>query len=351
MLLRESLNGFHYIPEIDWLNPILVDVYRNKTLESCHRGAVAAVDAGGKLLFSLGNIDALVFPRSALKPVQAVPLIESGAADHFGLGPKEIALGCASHNAEPIHRDVLTEWMDKVNLDPGMLECGSSLPLHQPTAHQWLREGGEPMRHLHNCSGKHTGMMTLARYLGTDVRGYSEYQHPTQKKWMATLSDLTGIDADSLPWDRDGCGLPALALPLRHFAVALSKFCALDEQRNNRAQAMNRILGAMHGHSDLVAGTDRCCTATMKAHKDLVVKTGAEGVFAAIAPSAGIALALKIDDGATRAADAALGAALQKLGVLSATQYESLQQWYSPKITNSQNAVVGNLTPAAVWNA
>ncbi|MEM7260134.1 MAG: asparaginase, partial [Pseudomonadota bacterium] len=204
---------------------------------------------------------------------------------------------------------------------------------------------------LHNCSGKHTGMMSLARFLESPVAGYSDYHHQTQQHWMNALADLSGIDVRKLPWDRDGCGLPALAMPLRYFAATLAQYCALETQPSTRAQAMNDILIAMHDHPDMVAGTDRCCTATMKAHKDLVVKTGAEGVFAAIAPSAGIALALKIDDGATRAADAALGAVLKRLGVLSADEYDSLKRWYAPDITNSQNVVTGRLAAAAVWDA
>lgn len=332
------------------MNPVLVDVYRSQTLESRHRGAVAAVDASGKLIYSMGNIDALVFPRSAIKPLQAIPLLESGAARQYQMSAQEIALACASHNAEPLHQSVLAQWMSRVGVDESQLECGPSLPLHTETAHQWLRNGGEPQPVLHNCSGKHTGMMSLARFLDAPVEGYSGYHHQTQQHWMKVLTDLTGVDSNRLPWDRDGCGLPAVALPLRHFAEALSRFCALDNQAAERGQAMSEILAAMHAHPKMVAGTDRCCTAAMLAHKDLVVKTGAEGVFAAIAPSAGIALALKIDDGATRAADAALGAALKRLGILSQSEYESLKNWFSPDITNSQKVVVGRLAPAAVWD-
>lgn len=331
------------------MNPILVDVYRGDTLESCHRGAVAAYDATGKLIFSLGNVEALTFPRSALKPIQAIPLLESGAAAHFQLSVQEIALACASHNGEQSHRAVLAAWLSKLDLQVNQLECGCSLPMHTPSAHQWLLEGGEPMRYLHNCSGKHVGMMSLAKYLRQTVSGYSAYGHQTQQRWMQVLSDLTELDCFKQPWDRDGCGLPALALPLRDFARALAEFCAPERHSRERSKAMADILHAMQAFPELVAGTGRCCTATMQSHDDLVVKTGAEGVFAAIAPTAGIALALKIDDGAARAADAALGAALKKLGILTRVQYESLHRWYSPKILNSQNTVVGKLVPASVW--
>ena len=331
------------------MNPILVDVYRNDTRESFHRGAVVAVNAQGEVVFSLGDISALVFPRSAIKPIQAIPLIESGAAARFNLTGEELALACASHNAEQAHQTVLSGWMQKVGLDESQLACGPSLPLHRGTAHQWLREGGEAARRLHNCSGKHTGMLTLAKHLKTSLQDYADYHHPTQQQWMQVLADLTGTDIAAMPWDRDGCGLPALAMPLQDFARALAGFCCLQSKEGGRADAMRTVLEVMHAHPYMVAGDERCCTATMKTHNDLVVKTGAEGVFAAIAPSQGLAIALKIDDGATRAADAALGAALRHLDIISSTDYQSLNQWYAPDITNSQNITVGRLAAATVW--
>ncbi len=332
------------------MNPVLVEVFRSDKVESFHRGAVVAVDVSGQVIFELGDINALVFPRSSLKPIQAIPLIESGAAEHFSLTPQEIALSCASHNAEDNHQHVLTQWMKKIGLTADQLECGPSLPLHIDTAHQMLRDGGEAERRLHNCSGKHTGMLTLASFLDVSTDGYCDYQHETQRRWMQVLSDLTGSDVTRYPWDKDGCGLPAMAMPLIEFGKALSCFCATDKQPQKRAAAMKRILAAMQAHPDMVAGTGRCCTATMKACEGLVVKTGAEGVFAAIAPDRGIAIALKIDDGATRAADAALGAVLLQLDIINQSQYESMSNWYRPEIINSQGVSVGSLSPSSVWH-
>ncbi len=332
------------------MNPVLIEIFRNELVESRHRGAVVAVNSQGKTLFELGDINALVFPRSSLKPIQTLPLLESGAAEHFALSSAEIALACASHNAETAHQQVLNDWMSRVGLQPDQLECGPSLPLHETTAHQLLRDGGEAARHLHNCSGKHTGMLTLARYLDQPLPGYSSYEHATQGSWMDVLTELSGLDVRQMPWDRDGCGMPAVAMPLLAFAKALGCFCDPGRYAATRASAMQRVLSAMNEHPQMVAGTDRCCTATMRAHPSLVVKTGAEGVFAAIAPESGIAIALKIDDGATRAADAALGAVLRKLGVLSAAQYNDLKPWYAPEVRNSQDYVTGRIVPSAVWS-
>ncbi len=332
------------------MNPVLADVYRNTLVESRHRGSVVAMNGHGETVFELGNIDDLVFPRSSLKPVQTIPLLETGAADHFGLSVEQIALACASHGAEKFHRITLLNWMEKTGLSPADLECGKSLPLHVDSAHQLLREGGQPDRLHHNCSGKHTGMLTLASFLDQPLVGYSRYEHEVQSRWMDVLTELSALEMRDMPWDRDGCGMPALAMPLRAFARSLASFCRLQDQSSKRAEAMKKILVSMNSYPEMVAGSGRCCTATMKVHKSLVVKTGAEGVFAAIAPDSGIAIALKIDDGATRAADVVLGAVLRKLGVLSDSQYDALQPWYNPVVENSQGVATGKILPSSVWH-
>lgn len=331
------------------MNPVLVEVYRNTWVESRHRGSVVAVNGHGETVFELGDTDGMVFPRSSLKPVQAIPLLESGAAEHFALSAAEIALACASHGAEKFHEEAVLSWMKKTGLSPQHLECGTSLPLHTDTAQQLLRDGGVASSVLHNCSGKHTGMLTLAKFLEQPLAGYSGYEHETQSRWMKVLTELSGVEIRDMPWDRDGCGMPAVAMPLRAFAKSLSAFCRTEDVTPARAAAMKKILGAMNTHAEMVAGSGRCCTATMRAHESLVVKTGAEGVFAAIAPDAGISIALKIDDGATRAADVALGAVLRKLGVLSEKQYESAQAFFNPVVGNSQGVVTGKIAPSAVW--
>lgn len=332
------------------MNPVVVDIFRNETVESQHRGAVVAVDTAGDVVCQLGDIDALVFPRSSLKPFQAIPLVESGAASHFALTAQELALACASHNAEPIHQQVLSNWMQRTGLDPQQLECGAALPYDEKTAHKHIRDGGEPGRHLHNCSGKHTGMLTLAKYLNKPTSGYSSIEHATQQGWIRVLSDLTEIDISRQPWDRDGCGLPAFALPLRSLAVAFSKFANRGQSGEGRYAAMSSIADAMCAHPDMVAGQNRCCTATMHVGKALMVKTGAEGVFGGVCLTSGIGFALKIDDGASRAADAALGELLKKLNIIDADSYRAAKQFYQPDIKNSQGAVVGKIAAASAWS-
>jgi len=332
------------------LNPVLVDVCRSETVESCHRGSVIAINADGKTLLSLGDSDALVFPRSSLKPLQVMPLVESGACDHFSMTDQELALACASHSGEQQHLNVLSQWMQRIGLDASQLECGPSLPLDVEAAHEHLRLGGKPAREIHNCSGKHTGMLAMSAFLEESLQGYSDYNHASQQGWMNVLSELSGINVFDMPWDRDGCGLPAVAMPLSAFARAFIPFTVQYQTIDNRrARGAARISAAMRTHPQMVAGSKRCCTASMSGADNLLVKVGAEGVFIAVAVEAGVVIALKADDGANRAAEVMLGATLRKLGLLTGSQYDALSQWYKPPILNSQQVVVGSIRPSAAW--
>ena len=333
------------------MNPVLVEVFRKDTVESMHRGAVVAVNSEGRTILEHGDINALVFPRSSLKPLQAIPLAESGALEHFDMSGRELALACASHSGEEQHRQVLKGWMQRVGLTPAELECGPSLPFDKAASEQWLRDGGEAGKELHNCSGKHTGMLTLAAFQGHSLAGYSEYDHPTQQGWLSLLSELSGVNAADMPWDKDGCGLPTVALPLVAFARSFIPFIAAADSHTKRDVAMAKITTAMRSHPEMVAGTNRCCTASMANIDGLMVKVGAEGVFIAVAIEAGVTIALKADDGAGRAAEVMLGAALRQLGLLSDEQYRNLANWYSPPVVNSQNTVVGAIKASEVWSS
>lgn len=332
------------------MNPILVEVLRNQSIESVHRGAVVALNARGETLLSVGDTDALVFPRSSLKPLQVLPLVESGAIDQYAITDQELALACASHSGQPVHMQVLSNWMQRVGLTPAQLECGPSLPLHKESAHAHLRSGGEASRELHNCSGKHTGMLTMSAFLEESLAGYSDYDHVSQRQWMEVLSELSGVNIFDMPWDRDGCGLPAVAMPLISFARAFVLFCTQNRDNSKRAKAAARVAAAMRAHPQLVAGSDRCCTGVMQEVDNLLVKTGAEGVFISVAARAGVVIALKTDDGATRGAEAILGATLRHLGLISAKQYELLSAWFCPPIHNSQQVVIGSIKPAGYWS-
>jgi len=331
-------------------NPVLVEVIRKDEVESIHRGSALVVDATGKRLFSIGDVDRHIYPRSALKFFQAIPLVESGAADQYELTEREIALSCASHNAEKIHTETVISWLQRLGLGCDDLECGPTLPLSPGAAHALIAAGESPTRVHQNCSGKHSGMLTMCKHLGAETRGYSEYRHPSQAAWMKTMGEIMQIDIFSLPWERDGCGLPALYMPMARLAFGFARYADMKGIETPRARAMARILQAIIKYPEMIAGSKRCCTAVIdKTGGKVIVKTGAEGVFGGCIPERGIGFALKVDDGATRASEVAMGALLKKLGLLDQKTAQALTPWFEPAIINSQGKVTGKVIASSAW--
>ncbi len=299
-------------------NPVLIEVTRGELVESVHRGSVAVASADGALKLSLGDVTSPIYPRSSLKPVQAMPLIESGAADAFGLGDEEIALACASHSGEPMHTERVSAWLKRIGCTADDLACGVHPVRYEPLHDAMVRAGEKPTRIHNNCSGKHTGFLTVAKHLGQPTKGYEKVGHPVQRAVLETLKDLAGIKGE-LPWGVDGCTAPNFALPLAKLARAMARLANPKGLAPARAAAAKRILRAMIAHPDLVAGTGRVCTALIREGAGrVVVKTGAEGVYIAMLPEMGLGIALKIDDGAGRAAEAAIAQMLLNLGALPA---------------------------------
>jgi L-asparaginase II len=297
------------------LDPVLVEVTRGPLVESAHRGAFAVVDANGSVRLQAGDIERLVFPRSALKPVQAVPLLETGAAEAFGLSDEEIALATASHSGEPMHTTRVKAWQDRIGCTVADLACGPHRPVHEPTAVDMIARH-ERWTSLHNnCSGKHTGFMTLARHLSAPVAGYERIDHPAQRLVETTLKEMAGLSGE-LPYGVDGCTVPNFAVPLKALARAMAQIADPSGLSRPRRTAAERIVRAMTGNPELVAGTGRACTLLMRQSRKVVVKTGAEGVYVAILPELGLGAALKVDDGASRASEMAIAALLIALRAL-----------------------------------
>jgi len=302
------------------LNPILVEVTRGDTVESVHRGAVVVTDADGKVVMSWGDVDAATCPRSSIKPMQTLPLIETGDAEAFKLSEEELSLACASHGGEPEHVTRVAAWLARAGFSVDDLECGAHPPSTASANEALVREGARPCPLHNNCSGKHTGFLCLATHLKAPTKGYVEADHPVQRAGLGALADLAGIDLARAPVVRDGCNAPNIFLPLKNLATAWARFGAPDKLAADRAKALNRIRAAMKSHPFLFSGTDRACLTLTKALKGGgVAKTGAEAVFAACIPEQGLGIVLKIDDGATRAAQVAITAILKKLGALNDT--------------------------------
>jgi len=297
-------------------NPVLVELTRGPLTESLHRGAIAVSDAKGNLRVALGDVERPIFPRSALKPVQAVPLTESGAAEAFGLSDEEMALACASHSGEPMHTTRIEAWQKRIGCSVSDLACGPHRPVHEPTATAMIERGEKPTSLHNNCSGKHTGFMSLARQLGAPVAGYQLIDHPAQQAVQRTLKELAGLSGE-IPYGVDGCTVPNFAIPLKALARAMAQIADPSGQASSRAAASRRIVRAMMAHPELVAGSGRACTMLMRDNPGIAVKTGAEGVYVGILPQLGLGVALKIDDGATRAAETAIAALLIGLGAVA----------------------------------
>jgi L-asparaginase II len=324
------------------VNPVLVNTLRGDVVENRHRGAIAVYDPAGRQVQAWGDVDALVYPRSSVKTLQALPLVESGAADHFHLDDSELALACSSHNAEPAHTETVRSWLRRLELDEEALECGAHPPNHLPSAEKLLLNHLEAGRVHNNCSGKHTGMLTTCRFLGEDTHGYIEREHPSQQRWFDSLGDMADVDMRSLPWNRDGCGIPVIAMPLKSIATAFARIAAPDDLASARASAVERLCNAIASNPFMIAGSGRLCTEVIElSGRRTLIKTGADGVYTAALQEQGLGVALKIDDGNGDAAQVAILAVLQRLGGLHGDELEALEARCRVPICNTRGVVTG----------
>jgi L-asparaginase II len=325
-------------------NPVLVQVMRGGIVESRHRGSFAVVDQGGGLVVGVGETTRPVFPRSAIKAFQALPMVET-AGDRFGFTDAEIALACASHAGEPEHVRLARSMLAKLELSEADLECGPHWPT-DAVAQRALAASGEGAGRIHNnCSGKHAGMLALALALGADPKGYTQPSHPVQRTVAATLRELCGIDPDGQPCGTDGCSVPTWALPLWALAQGFSRFATGAGLSPGRKRAARRILAVVRAHPFLVAGSGRFCTRLMEAVPRAFVKTGAEGVFCGAVPHAGFGIAVKCDDGAARAAEVIMAALLAHLPVWTAEEEARLRGFTAVELTNWAGLEVGRIKP------
>lgn len=329
-------------------NPILVEVTRGARVESVHRGAIAIAAADGAIRVGLGDIETPAYPRSSLKPIQALALVEFGAVESFGLTDEHIALACASHSGEPMHTERVATWLNRIGLTADDLACGPHPVRHEPTWNAMRARSEKPTRIHNNCSGKHTGFLTVARHWDIATKGYEHVDHPVQQAVAAALRDLSGVN--ELPYGIDGCTAPNFALPLGAFARALAKLASPDALPTGRAAAARRIVRAMIAHPELVSGTGRACAILMRAAKGrAAVKAGAEGFYAGLVPAFGLGIAIKIDDGAARGAETAIAAILARLSLLG--DDPAANALVLGPVTNTRGDVVGERRATAVFDS
>ncbi|KQZ12925.1 asparaginase [Mesorhizobium sp. Root554] len=327
-------------------NPVLVEVLRGEVVESAHRGAISVVDADGRTVWEIGDTGRPVFPRSAVKAIQALPLVESGAADAYGFGDRELALACASHSGEPEHVDLAASMLAKAGLDKEALECGAHWPSSHDATIELARSGGWPNALHNNCSGKHAGFLCTCVHLGVAPSGYVKAGHESQKLVRDAMQSVTGAAQRTELCGTDGCSIPTYAVPLRSFAHGFAKMATGIGFEPKRAAAAKRLMSACMAEPFLVAGTGRADVPLMQAAPGRIfVKTGAEGVYCAAIPELGFGIALKCDDGAGRAAEVMITAVLSRLLRADATLAARLDELARPGIESRVGAKVGLLQP------
>ena len=349
--------------------PVL-EVTRGGIVESLHHGALAVADAQGRLLAVYGDPQALTFLRSSAKPFQALPLIESGAAERFGFAPPEIALACASHLGLDLHVETVIGMQDKCGVGEGDLLCGTHPPGDSETAQRFVRAGLEPTPNRNNCSGKHTGMLAQARHRGLPLADYVNPYHPVQQAILAAFGEMCALDArrpaaslqgssrdtPQIVVGVDGCSAPNFAVPLLNAATAFARLADPGSLPPSRAAALKTIFSAMTAHPDMVRGPGGFDTELMRRRPGLIVaKGGAEGyqglgiAAGALGPaSPALGIALKIADGQPRAVHAVALEALRQLGVLSEVDLAALAEFgFSPREPqkNHRGLVVGEARP------
>ena len=333
-------------------NPVLVQVTRGDAVESIHRGSAVVMEASGTVVAAWGDVESPVFPRSAVKPLQALALIESGAAEALGVTDAEIALACASHAGEAAHTDVVSQWLERLGLGVGDLECGAHAPRDTAAARALVKQGASPSALHNNCSGKHAGFLATARHRGLAIKGYTAHTHGVQEGWVRVLAEMSGAELSETARGTDGCGIPTVALPLTGLARAMARLADPSAFPPERAAAARRITVAMIRHPHLVGGRQRFDTAAIEAGRGaFIVKVGAEGVYAAALPGQGLGCALKIDDGARRAAEVAVTALLDHLGVLDDAARKALAGHLDRPVYSIAGKPVGAIRPAPGWPA
>ncbi len=324
-------------------NPVVVGVLRGGRVESAHRGAGAVVDADGAVAFVFGDVERPVFPRSAVKAIQALPLVESGAADRLGLTDAEIALASASHSGEEEHVALAQSMLAKAGREAKALECGAHWPLGEKAARALARAGGTPSALHNNCSGKHAGFICLACTQGIEPKGYVAQSHPVQREVTAALAEVTGAPLDEQVPGIDGCSIPAFAIPLRALALGFARFATGRGLPPLRGDAAARIRAAVAANPWAVAGQGRFDTEVLtRLGPRVFTKAGAEGVHCAALPDLGLGIAVKADDGAKRAAEVMIAALLARFGGFG----EALEEFTAPALTNWNGIAVGALRPA-----
>lgn len=326
-----------------------VKVFRGDYIESTHEVHIAVVNPQGDLIAYYGNPFRQTFARSSMKPIQAVSVVESGAIEEYGITEKELALFCASHSSEPIHRNSVKHVLNKINLQESHLQCGTHIPFDMESYKQLIKNDEDLTPIYSNCSGKHVGMLSACVKQGMEVEGYRDVKHPYQQQIIDNIADIADYSRDKIKTSVDGCGVPVHMLPLYNTALAFSRLAKpedWDTENEKRKEALKRIANAMSTYPEMVAGTKRFDTDLMKAFNGrIVAKGGAEGVHCFGDKATGIGVALKVEDGNARGASVSSMEVLKQLGIGNEAIWSQLENYHRAPVLNTRDEQIGEIVP------
>jgi len=324
----------------------LAEVYRGESIESVHHGSVVVVDNTGKVLYYAGDPEFATYTRSALKPIQVVPLLESGGFGHFGFDLKALAIMCGSHAGSDIHVTQVASNLAKIGLDESYLQCGVHPPLDY-ASHGLLPRREETFNPLqHNCSGKHSGMLALSLFMNKDPKRYMEFDEDPQKTILRAVSEICEVPEESINRGIDGCSLPNYAMPLRNFAHGFANIGTLKTNQPERRKAFEMIIRAIQTHPILVSGDKRTDYLIQQAlPTEVVCKLGGEAIQGVAIINKGWGMAVKIADGNFRALGPVVVEALRQLEILPDSRLEYVKNIIKPEVRNNKNILTGHIQP------
>ncbi|KAA0965653.1 asparaginase [Sporosarcina sp. ANT_H38] len=318
---------------------VLVQEYRNDILENVHLGVICGINAEGDVLYSVGDQNHMTFLRSAAKPFQAIPVIQYGVDDKFGLTSKEAALFAASHRGEDYHIEALESILHKTGIDEDQFYCCPTYPLNEEPKANYHRKNGEQRKLYHNCSGKHSGFIALAKVLGYDIDGYWDLEHPVQQLSLAAMADMSNYPKEAIGIGIDGCGFPVYAMPLQHIAQAYLKLACPDLiQQPEMREAVVKITGYMNAHPEMIASHDFICSVLLT-DPNIVAKGGAKGVYGFALRKERMSFALKVMDGSELVWPIIVASILEQIGYENQGTIERLYE-LSPKVIINDNLTV-----------
>ncbi len=326
------------------MSEVLVHVTRGDLVENIHRGDAVIVKAGGEIVAEVGCPHKVTYMRSSAKPIQACTVIQSGAAEHFGLSEKEIAVICASHYAEDFHIEAVLSILKKIGLDEEAFLLGATYSLNDKITARFLREGKEKSKIYNNCSGKHAGMLALAMHMGYDIKSYDKPENPVQQMMLSTVAEFVGMKQEDIHIGIDGCGVPVFGMPIYNMALSYAKMADITSFEGARGVAVCKIIDSMTTYPEMVSGTGGFCSELMKATKGRIFgKLGADGVYCLGIRDKGIGLALKVEDGSAKALSCVVIEALKQLHELSDIELKALESFYIKENINTQGRKVGEM--------